>query len=135
VLHSPRFLVVDDDASLRMVVAEVLERMGCEVHLAATGREALSVARRIPVDASFLDVEMPGIDGFETARELRRLRREIAVIFLTGVGTESARRRGEELRCFAWLDKPVGRGDLEDVARRLDRWTNPYRGMEPRFMA
>jgi CheY-like chemotaxis protein len=121
VLARANLLVVDDDRAHRECVGEVLERAGHAVLLAATGREALGIARARPVDACLLDVEMPGLDGFETAVRLRRLRSGLPVVFVTGSTSDESRRRAEELSCFAWLAKPVARQELVSVARRLVR--------------
>ena len=88
----PSVLVVDDHPPLREVVGEVLERAGCRVRLAATGEQALEVARREPVAASFLDVHMPGLDGFETALRLRRIRHDMPLVFVTASTSETSQR-------------------------------------------
>ncbi len=117
----PSVLVVDDHPPLREVVGEVLERAGCRVRLAATGEQALEVARREPVAASFLDVHMPGLDGFETALRLRRIRHDMPLVFVTASASETDRRRGEAMACFAWVTKPVTAGHLLAVVERLFR--------------
>ena len=80
-------LVVDDDRLLRLHVREVLASVGIEVVEAADGHEALEAVRRTRFDAVLLDVRMPGMDGLETCRELRRLCGDIRlpVFMLTGL--------------------------------------------------
>ena len=60
-----RVLVVDDDAGVRRLVALVLERDGFEVTTAEDGRDAIALSRRRPFDVLLLDVQMPGMDGWE----------------------------------------------------------------------
>ena len=63
-------LVADDDPTVRRLVELVLERGGCEVTTAADGREAIALARRQPFDVLLLDVQMPGVDGWEVLATL-----------------------------------------------------------------
>jgi signal transduction histidine kinase len=78
-------LVVDDIAANRNLLLETLEPKGYEVLLAADGQSALEIARNVVPDAVLLDVNMPGIDGFETCRALKQseVTRQIPVIFIT----------------------------------------------------
>jgi PAS domain S-box-containing protein len=71
--RSVRVLVVDDVLENRQVLAEMLAAAGCQAILASCGREALSLAAATVPDAVLLDVLMPQMDGFETARRLRDL--------------------------------------------------------------
>lgn len=85
-------LVVDDIAANRNLLRETLEPQGYEVLLAASGETALDVASRAQPDLLLLDVNMPGIDGFETCRQLkaRQETRGQPIIFITANdGTES----------------------------------------------
>ncbi|MER7421091.1 response regulator transcription factor [Micromonospora peucetia] len=67
-----RVLVVEDDASIREVTALGLRRAGFRVDTARDGREALAAWRTRPPDLIVLDVMLPGLDGFEVCREIRR---------------------------------------------------------------
>jgi signal transduction histidine kinase/ActR/RegA family two-component response regulator len=66
-----RVLIVDDVAANRDVLATMLHAAGCETALAASGPEALAMARAHPPDVIFIDLRMPGMDGVQTARHLR----------------------------------------------------------------
>lgn len=65
-----RVLVVDDDAAVRRLVALVLERDGFEVTTAGDGRDAIALSRRRPFDVLLVDVQMPGLDGWEVLEAL-----------------------------------------------------------------
>ena len=78
-----RILVVDDEASLRDLVATALEFVGYEVHLATDGLEALDAVPRVGPDLIVLDVNMPRIDGVEVCRRLRADHDRTPVLFLT----------------------------------------------------
>src|SRR6185312_16303732 len=90
-----RVLIVDDDASVRLVCAVNLEAEGLHVLEAADGHDALEQARRERPDLVLTDVTMPGLDGFQLAERLRDDKRThgLPVIFLSGeVGQANAQR-------------------------------------------
>ncbi|HEY3451267.1 MAG TPA: response regulator transcription factor [Myxococcales bacterium] len=67
-----RVLLVEDEANLRASLGFILDREGYAVDVAASGEEALERARSVPPDLVVLDVNLPGIDGYETCERLRR---------------------------------------------------------------
>jgi two-component system, cell cycle response regulator len=81
-------LVVDDSASMRAVICETLRKAGFGTLEASNGTTALETLARNPVDLVTLDVEMPGIDGFETCRRIRADHgiSHLPVIMITGLG-------------------------------------------------
>ena len=82
-------LVVDDHEGHRELLSCELEDEGYEVHQAATGELALDRCLTTELDAVVLDIEMPGIDGLETCRRIRKLEiRQPAILFLTGWPSE-----------------------------------------------
>jgi two-component system cell cycle response regulator len=90
----PWILVADDSALVRAVVAENLAHEGCDVLEAVDGVEALTLARTRAVDVIMLDVEMPGLDGYQVLAALQAddELRDVPVLFLTGrsFGEEAA---------------------------------------------
>ena len=77
-------LFVDDEASILMMRRVVFEALGYSVLTAISGQEALDVFELHPVDAVVLDYMMPGMDGEETARRIRKLRSDIPIILSSG---------------------------------------------------
>lgn len=86
-----RILVIDDQPDVALVVAEVLESEGHQALVAGSGEEGLRAIEQSPPDAVFLDVVMPGIDGIEVLRRIRKTRPHLPVILLSG--TVSARQK------------------------------------------
>ena len=82
----PRLLVVDDENFVRDLLREILEGEDCEVRLAASGNEALALFQEFQFDAVCTDVGMPGMSGWELAREIRHLDRRIPIAVITGWG-------------------------------------------------
>jgi signal transduction histidine kinase/CheY-like chemotaxis protein len=81
-----RLLVVDDEDFVRDLLGDILEGEDCDVYLAATGSEALSVFREMEFDGVFTDVGMPGMSGWELAREIRQINSQIPIAVITGWG-------------------------------------------------
>src|SRR5947208_4638888 len=81
-----RLLVVDDEDFVRDLLRDILEGEHCDVCLAESGSEALSLFREVKFDAVFTDVGMPGMSGWELAREIRQLDTQIPIAVITGWG-------------------------------------------------
>ena len=88
----PRVLLVDDDDVNLMLVSAALGQHGFEVTEASTGEDALDLLRRWVPDLIVLDARMPGLDGFETCREIRDMYgfENTPVLMLTGLDDESS---------------------------------------------
>ncbi len=100
-------LLVDDMNDLVEYTSRRLRSRGMEVSVALSGEEALQVIRSGTIDVVILDILMPGMDGFETLRELKRVASEVPVVILTGQATEAAAVEGKALGAFEHLLKPV----------------------------
>lgn len=79
-----RILIVDDDTAVQTTVRLLLERAGHSVVAAGDGRKGLALFEREDFDLLFLDIFMPGMDGFETMRLVRQLRPQIPIIVISG---------------------------------------------------
>jgi CheY-like chemotaxis protein len=79
-----RILVVDDDVAVQMTVRLLLERAGHSVVTAGDGRQGFALCRSGDFDLLFLDIFMPGMDGFETMRMVRQQRPHMPIIVISG---------------------------------------------------
>lgn len=113
-MTSPRILVVDDEENILNLVAAYLKKEGYEVLTAATGPAALEALRRSKPDLLVLDVMLPGLDGLEALRELRR-ESDIYVILLTARAEEVDKIIGLSLGADDYVTKPFSPREL--VAR------------------
>ncbi len=105
----PSVLIVDDDPFIRKLVATTLEDVaGFELLEAADGAEALELAREQPPSIVLLDIDMPGIDGYEAARRLRGQEEtaDTTIVMLTAAAGEEAERAAEEAGADLFLTKP-----------------------------
>ena len=101
-----RVLVIDDDRKLGRLIREYLEPMGYAVTLAVTGPEGLETARTEKFDAILLDVMLPGLDGFEVLKELRKTTPGLKFIFISGHTDDAFKRTLDENEAYAFLPKP-----------------------------
>src|SRR5438876_7932122 len=113
-MNAARVLVIDDDADIRGLVAELLGRAGLQVEGAPDGRVGLRAFHRSPPDLVVLDVSMPELDGWETLERIRDLS-DVPVLMLTARGEELERVRGLKAGADDYVVKPFGRQEL--VAR------------------
>ena len=104
-------LVVDDDATVREVVVDYLRAAGHEVSQAVDGAGALASVHASSPDLVVLDVMMPGIDGLEVCRRLRRLS-DVPVVLLTALGSEQDRVVGLEIGADDYVTKPFSPREL-----------------------
>ena len=107
-------VVADDDEAIRSLFRTALERAGLSVLLAANGRVAIELARSNPVDVLLLDLNMPGMSGLETLRELRAdpLLRTLPVIMATGSVMEADRVAGLDEGADDVVVKPISVAEL-----------------------
>jgi CheY-like chemotaxis protein/two-component sensor histidine kinase len=118
-----RFLVVDDNDDAAALLAVLLELEGHEVQTAANGGDAVNRAESFRPEVVLMDLEMPGIDGFEASRRIRARPwgNTILIAALTGWGQDVDRRRAHEAGVDLHFVKPVDTTTLLGaVARSLD---------------
>jgi DNA-binding response OmpR family regulator len=107
-----RVLVVDDDPTVSDVVRRYLEQAGCEVRLAGDGADGLAAIAAERPDLVVLDLMMPGIDGIEVCRRLRRQLPDLPVVMLTALGEEADRVMGLEVGADDYVTKPFSPREL-----------------------
>jgi excisionase family DNA binding protein len=102
----PRVLVVDDEASIRDLLAKTLALAEYEVDVAPDGRSALERMRMYAYDLLIADLKMPGMDGLTVIREAKRYKSDLPVIIITGYSTESSAIEAVNLGVAGYLTKP-----------------------------
>ena len=105
-------LLVDDEAEFRDLLEKRLRKRNLALLSAGSGEEALAIVAREAVDVVVLDVRMPGMDGRQTLREIKRLKPEVEVIMLTGHASVEVALEGMALGAFDYLLKPVSFDEL-----------------------
>ncbi|HEV2861979.1 MAG TPA: response regulator [Pyrinomonadaceae bacterium] len=110
-------LVVDDFEDTRRVLRLWLERMGYDVKEAADGLEAVEAALTLAPDLIILDIEMPELDGLESARRIRQHEglREVPIIAVSAYGAEQYRARALAAGCTEYVSTPFDPKELKSL--------------------
>jgi CheY-like chemotaxis protein len=113
-------LIVDDDADIRTLIQTVMETIGHDVTLAASGQEALNKLKRRPYDLVVLDIMMPTMSGYEVLEQIRAMpsRAETPVIVVTAKHDPSGVMREVKGGAVDHLAKPFLPEELEEVVAR-----------------
>ena len=114
-----KVLVIDDEPQIRRALRAGLEHNGYDVTLAASGEEGLDIASVHPADLIILDLAMPGTDGFEVCRELRKWT-DVPIVVLSVRDSEEDKIKALDMGADDYLVKPFGVGEL--LARMRAVW-------------
>lgn len=118
-----RIAICDDEKDIRELIANKVEKQypDAEIIFFQSGEELLLVDESI--DILFLDIQMSGIDGMETARELRKKDKKVILIFVTAV--EEYVFQAFDVGAFNYIVKPIDDGKFSDVLHRaVDEWSS-----------
>lgn len=112
----PELLLIEDDPDLCALLERALTEEHYGVHVARSGEDGIEFAERLPFDIVVLDALLPGIDGFETLRRLRRRGHLTPVVMLTALSSPQHRVRGLDATADDYVAKPF---DLDELFARL----------------
>lgn len=112
---STRILVVDDDKGMVSTLSDILGACGYQVAHAASGLEAIDRARIASPHAVLMDIRMPGLNGVDTFRELKRLAPDTYVIFMTAYATSELVEEARHEGAIRVLPKPIDMQSLLDL--------------------
>ena len=103
-----KILLVDDKEEVRLLVKTTLEDSEYEFHSASNGKEAIKKTLSIKPDLIFLDIMMPGIDGFEVCRQIKSNAetKKIPIVMLTAKGQKMDMQKGKKCGAEAYFTKP-----------------------------
>ncbi|WP_147820730.1 response regulator [Salidesulfovibrio onnuriiensis] len=111
-MRQPKILLVDDEERLLSTTRKLFEKIGIEALTATSGADALQLLETREVDVIFLDIKMPGMDGMETLKRIKKNYPLIEVIILTGHATMETAVEGLKLGARDYLIKPVSMKDF-----------------------
>ncbi|MCD6199699.1 MAG: response regulator [Deltaproteobacteria bacterium] len=127
-----RVLIVDDEKEFVDLVSERLTMRDYDVTACYSGEEALETVKKYNFDIVVLDILMPGIDGIETLREIKRIKPLTEVILLTGHAAVNTAIEGMRLGAYDYLTKPC---EISDLVTKLDKAHDRKAEQEERIRA
>jgi CheY-like chemotaxis protein len=119
--HGIRVLIAEDNLINQRVGLRLLERLGLTADVAANGREAVELFKKLPYDLILMDCQMPEMDGYEASREIRRREpsgHHTLIVAMTARAMAGAREHCLDAGMDDYISKPVR---LEDLSQVLDR--------------
>jgi len=111
-----RLLLVDDEEGFVNVLTKRMTRRNINVTVALSGTEGIQALRKQDFDVAVLDLKMEDMDGIEVLKIFKKMYPEMAVIMLTGHGSEQAAKEGMEYGAFDYLTKPC---ELEELIEKI----------------
>jgi len=123
-------LIVDDDVHIRGLLEKVLDLAGYATACAPSGEDALEIANQSNIQVYFLDMELPGMNGLELCREIRKVKPAAIVITITAQASVFDLVKCRETGFDDYFVKPLDTRLIvkaaEDSFEKLDRWRKRY---------
>jgi two-component system chemotaxis response regulator CheY len=118
---SKTFLIVDDSASMRQLIAFTIKDAGYDVLLAENGTDALEKLSRVKIDVVITDLNMPEMDGITFIRELRGKAdyKFVPIIMLTTESQDAKKQEGRAAGASGWIVKPFSPSQLMAVVNKF----------------
>jgi two-component system, response regulator, stage 0 sporulation protein F len=110
-------LIVDDQFGIRVLLQEVLEKAGYSTFQAPNGQVALDIVQSHKPDLILLDMKIPGMDGLEILRNIRKLEIDTKVIMMTAYGELDLIQEAMEMGALAHFTKPFDIDELRQVVQ------------------
>ena len=106
-----KILVIDDEATIRKFFVRFLTREKYKISTASNGEKGIEISKKENPDLIILDLKMPGIDGIETLKRIKKLNQRVIIIVLTAYGTMETAGEAMKLGAYDFISKPF------DIAR------------------
>jgi two-component system, response regulator, stage 0 sporulation protein F len=107
-----KVLIVDDQYGIRVLLYEVFGKEGYQTFQAANGKQALEIVKKESLDLVILDMKIPGMDGLEILKEIKKIDTEIKVIMMTAYGELDMIKEATELGAITHFTKPF---DIDEL--------------------
>lgn len=126
-MEQAAILIVDDNPEIREIIQILLSGEGFQVHEAANGTQALNLIKETPFDLIILDIMMPGLNGYQTCLEMRKIT-NAPILFLSARTQESDKTLGFSSGGDDYLAKPFSYAELVSRAKAMIRRYQVYQG-------
>jgi two-component system, cell cycle response regulator DivK len=112
-------LIVEDNKPVSIVLSRIIEEAGHGYVIAADGESALRLFAQRDINMAIIDVELPGLDGYQVARDIRNQAPEMPIIIISGNAGESWRQQAMDAGADEFLSKPLRPSELSALLKRL----------------
>lgn len=125
-MMKPRVLLIEDNEQNRYMVTFLLEKHGYEVIHAVEGKSGVGLAERESIDLILLDIQLPGMDGYEVAREIRSkaVLADVPIVAVTSYAMVGDRERILAAGCDGYMEKPI---NPDTFIAEISRYLPPLR--------
>ncbi|MEK5382599.1 response regulator [Niallia sp. FSL W8-0635] len=113
-----KILIVDDQFGIRILLNEVFQKEGYKTFQAANGNQALEIVTSEFPDLVLLDMKIPGMDGIEILKRMKKLNQDIRVIIMTAYGELDMIQEAKDLGALTHFAKPFDIDDLRDAVKK-----------------
>ncbi len=114
-----KFLIAEDDKTSEILTSIVIKNLSRDIIIVSTGTDAVEVCRRNPdIDIVLMDIQMPGISGYEATTQIRKFNKEIVIIALTAFGLSGDREKAIEAGCTDYMSKPIEINALRQLIQK-----------------
>lgn len=117
-MEKKKVLVVDDQYGIRVLLYEVFGKEGYETFQAANGKQALEIVVNETPDMVILDMKIPGMDGLEILKEIKKINQEIKVIMMTAYGELDMIKEATDLGAITHFTKPF---DIDELRMAVNK--------------
>ena len=112
-INKIKVLIAEDDQSSEMLLTIFMEKFSNEIIKAKNGIDAIELCRENPdLDLILMDIQMPGINGFEATQNIRKFNKDVIIIAQTAYGLEGDRQKSIDSGCNDYISKPIDQEKL-----------------------
>lgn len=119
-----KILIIDDEQDIGWLFSKILSEEGYQVSTAQSGQEGLATIKKEEPDLIFLDIKLPGMDGIETLKKIRKFNKESVVIILTAYETVKTAIEAMKLGAYDYLSKPVDNEKIKIIIKNALKTKN-----------
>lgn len=113
-----QLLIVDDQFGIRILLNEVFQKEGYKIFQASNGKQALDIVKMRRPDLVLLDIKIPGIDGIEILKRMKKIVPDIKVIVMTAYGELNMIEEAMELGAITYFAKPFDIEEMRDTVKK-----------------
>ncbi len=114
-----KILIVEDDEASEILLSIEMHEIGKQILKAGTGTEAIAISRNNPdLDLILMDIQMPGLNGYEATRRIRQFNKSVVIIAQTAFGLSGDQEKAIDAGCNDYITKPINKGDLHSLIKK-----------------